>query len=333
MKKLYLHIGSPKTGTTSIQKTFFDNRKALKEQGYTYSGNTYNDHLFFFATKSSARDWPRQFKGVDKKALQNKLNSYFTSIEKDFKSADDRQQIISTEYLFLSNAEYIGNVIDYLKKFFSEIKVLVFIRSPEEYYRSMQQQTIKARSYITSPAVFQYNFKNVIEAWGKVCNLEVIEYQPEKDSCEELCKKIGVNFNKLSGPEVKTNTSISIEQMVLLEKIQQNLYQKREDQFKSHLGVLHRITAPFTSKARLRPAVQALIHHNHRQDLEWLKKEHSIDFLNDELENRSATSPRLTFDNGKAAIRDVYAIEDEQSVEKYEALVTDALLKKLVQNN
>lgn len=331
MKKLYLHIGSPKTGTTSIQKTFFDNRKALKEQGYIYSGNTYNDHLFFFATKSPLRDWPRQFKGVDKKALQNKLNNYFSDIEKDFKSDEYKEQILSTEYLFLSNAEYIGNIIDYLQKFFSEIKVVVFIRSPEEYYRSMQQQTIKARSYITSPAVFKYNFKNVIEAWGKVCNLEVIEYQPEQNSCEELCKKIGVNFNKLSGSAQKRNTSISIEQMVLLEKIQRNLYQKHEDQFKSHLGVVHRITAPFTSKARLRPAVQALIHKNHRQDLEWLKKECGIDFLNEKLGNGSAAS-RLTFENGKAAIRDVYTIEDEQTVEKYEAMVIDALLKKLVQS-
>lgn len=332
MKRLHLHIGSPKTGTTSIQKTFFDNREILKSQGFTYAGNTYNDHLFFFATKSPECNWPRQFKGVDKIALQNTLHDYFVNIENDFKSADDRQQILSTEYLFLHQAEYINSVIDYLGDFFSQIKVYVFIRSPQEYYRSMQQQIIKARSYITSPVSFKYTFKKVIEAWEKVCDLEVIEYRPEGDSCKKLCDKMGITFNNLSRSKNKINSSVSIEQMSLLEKIQRNLYPDHEDQFKNHLGVLHRIKAPFTSKVRLKPEVQEVIHNNHRQDLEWLKEEHNIDFLNNKWGNGSAVST-LPIGNSKVAVRDVYHIEDEQSIEKYESLVIDALLKKLVQSS
>jgi hypothetical protein len=331
VKKLHLHIGSPKTGTTSIQKTFFDNREALNRQGYTYSSNKFNDHLLYFATKSPRRNWPRQFKGVKKQALQNSLNEYFQHIEREFKSSDYEQHILSTEYLFLSNPEYIGNVIDYLEQFFSEIKVLVFIRSPEEYYRSMQQQTVKARSYITSPLSFRYDFKKVIEAWKKLCDIEVIEYRRGKDSCIELCNRIGIKFNKLSKTERKSNASLSIEQMVLLEKIQRNIYPKHEDHFKNHLGVLHRINAPFTSKARLKPEIKKLIYYNHRQDLEWLKKEYSIDFLNEELQTGSHSFQDV-FNNGKATVRDVYRVENEQEVDRYESLVIDALLKKLVQS-
>lgn len=36
MKTLYLHIGSPKTGTTSIQSFFYANRDKLMERGYCY---------------------------------------------------------------------------------------------------------------------------------------------------------------------------------------------------------------------------------------------------------------------------------------------------------
>ena len=34
MKTLYLHIGTPKTGTTSIQHFCYDNMNRLSEEGY-----------------------------------------------------------------------------------------------------------------------------------------------------------------------------------------------------------------------------------------------------------------------------------------------------------
>ena len=36
MTTIYLHIGMPKTGTTSLQKFLFDNREKLLEKGYLY---------------------------------------------------------------------------------------------------------------------------------------------------------------------------------------------------------------------------------------------------------------------------------------------------------
>lgn len=39
MKKIYLHIGTPKTGTTTIQKNLINNRKVLNKTGYDYPTN------------------------------------------------------------------------------------------------------------------------------------------------------------------------------------------------------------------------------------------------------------------------------------------------------
>ena len=36
MKTLYLHIGTPKTGTTSLQHFCHDNQQKLAEKGYFY---------------------------------------------------------------------------------------------------------------------------------------------------------------------------------------------------------------------------------------------------------------------------------------------------------
>ena len=37
MKTLYIHVGTPKTGTTAIQSFLLDNQEVLAKKGYCYS--------------------------------------------------------------------------------------------------------------------------------------------------------------------------------------------------------------------------------------------------------------------------------------------------------
>lgn len=330
MKTIHLHIGSYKTGTTSIQQTFYKNQTILNKQNFNYAGGDSNHHFSFFATNASQHDWPRQFKGINERILHRKIKNYFLKLENGFQ-ADFNHQIISTEYLFIDNTQYIKNYLSYLREYFSKIKVYVFVRDPVDYYKSIQQQMIKARSYVTSPQAFLYNFKNVIEAWSQFCPIKVIEYTPGVDSSEILSDKMGIDFKKLSKPDSYSNTSLSMQQIALLEKLQVNLYRDKEDQFKPHLGVIQQINTPTPDKPKLKLEVQRLIQKKHHAELEWLKKECGIDFFK-KIPVENYPSPISNFENGKASIRDVYQIESEQSVERYEALVMDALLKKLVQS-
>lgn len=331
MKVLHLHIGSQKTGSTSIQMTFHQNRDELKDQGFMFPGNTQNDHLFYFATKGEQEDWPRQFKSMGQDKLQKYLDSYSASLQEGFESGI-KHQIISTEYLFLHNRQYIDNVISFLDDYFDKIKVYAFIRSPIDYYRSYQQQKIKARSFIKAPNCFKYSFKEVIKSWREVADIENIPYQPGINSCKVFCDKLGVDFSRLNISDRNSNASISVEQMLLLEKIQSDLYQEHEDIYKDHLTIIQRIRAPYLNKPKLQEWVKPAVYKNHLEDLHWLKDEYDIDLLNEELEKKEITS-LPTFENGKATVRDVYNVPSEESVEKYEVLVVDAILKKLVQDN
>ncbi|MFH5885716.1 hypothetical protein ACG2F4_15520 [Halalkalibaculum sp. DA3122] len=330
MKTLHLHIGSFKTGTTSIQNTFHNNRKNLNKLGFHYPGGKFNHHLSYFATKAPTEEWPRSLKAKDKDKLSHIVDQYFSKLEDDL-HADFEHQIISTEYLFIDKEEYIKNYLDYLKKFSLEIKIYVFVRNPEELYKSIQQQIIKGRSYITAPQEFFYNFKNVIEVWQKYCPVKVLEFRPGVDSCETLCNAIGIDVNKLSKPDKFRNTSLSIQQILLLEKLQVNLYQDKENQLKSFVNIVKEINAPVPYPPKLKPEVQKFIQNKHRADLEWLKKNFGINFLKD-YSNEISTCAISNFKDGKAAIRDVYQVDNEQSIDHYEALVIDTLIKKTVQD-
>lgn len=46
MKTLYLHIGTPKTATTSIQSFCYQNREILEKQGFYYPMFDYHFRIF-----------------------------------------------------------------------------------------------------------------------------------------------------------------------------------------------------------------------------------------------------------------------------------------------
>lgn len=149
-----------------------------------------------------------------------------------------------------------------------------------------------------------------------------------------MCKSVGIDFEKLKQKDKRTKRSVSIEQMLLFEKIQKHLYTQIDNQLKGkiHLKTLAYINAKFLSKPELQDWVKPVVYNEHRKDLEWLKEEYGIDFLQN-YPPREVLSDLPIFEDGKAVVRDIYKVPNEELVEKYEALVVDALLKKLVEIN
>lgn len=329
MNKLYLHIGSYKTGTTSIQNALAINRKILAKQGFMYPGRDVNHHKFIFSCHPSGDDIPRQFRGLNQMKLKQIISAFFKGLEKDF-SCNYDNYIISTEYLFIYEKTLVAQTINYLKRFFSDIEVVVFVRNPADYYVSSQQQKIKARSYIDSPTSFRYDFKKVIETWKSFFPVQVLKHERGVDSLEVLCNAVGIDLSNFESAEKRINTSLTIEQMLLLEKIQSRLYRSNEDRFKNHLGVLHQIKRSGLHKPELKRDVQKLIDKNHHEDRLWLKEEFGIVFQEEEY-NIDSPNNLPSFERDKATVRDVFKVPKEQTVEKFEVHIIDLLLKKLVQ--
>lgn len=330
MKTLHLHIGSPKTGTTSIQQAFIQNRKNIEQQGFSFLGEEHL-HLSYFATKANRKDWPRMFKSVDEQKLNQVVDQYFFHLEYAILSGSNHQ-IISTECLFIDNSSYVKNYIEFMRKFFSKIKVYAFVRNPVDYYKSIQQQVIKARSYIDPYNTFYYKFKDVISIWKSFVDVEVIQYESGVNSFELLCEKVGIDFDLGLISLSNRNVSLSIQQMLLLEKIQRNVYPNKENKFKPHLGVIQQIKPTKFYNPKLKDKIKGVIQSNHYEDLEWINETYGIDLFKD-LSSGSSSSFSSQETTENFGIRDAYYIEDEKSVEQYETLLLDKLLRKLLYDN
>lgn len=135
-KTIYLHIGMPKTGTTSIQAFLAENREKLSEIGILYpikenAENEFNEHLY-------------NYRGAVLGALAKGINAYNEYFENYFlniiEQSDCKNIIISEEILFLRTAD----VADVFLKHGFNVKIIIYLRKPAEYLASTWQENVKS---------------------------------------------------------------------------------------------------------------------------------------------------------------------------------------------
>lgn len=146
MKTLYLHIGMPKTGTSSIQKFLLKNRSALKQHGYCFPKLPYqypftfqNRNGYFLIGKQYNEDGSRN-QALEKEYLKEgmaKICDYFETYDHVILSEETLWRAFRTHsYLF-----------PYLKKHAKnhgyQIRIIVYLRRQDEYQLSLWKQNVK----------------------------------------------------------------------------------------------------------------------------------------------------------------------------------------------
>lgn len=318
--KVYLHIGSNKTGTTSIQGGLSKNRKLLEKQGVCYPGDELCHHGFYFTAQQDEKFWPRQYKDVELDTLQTYVTEHLVKINNDFNRGVNKY-ILSSEYLFIDDKRSVENILEWFELHVGSIdlEVILFVRDPIEHYISSQQQIIKADHKIQSPISYHYPFKSVIETWSQFCKVNVFEYKKGVDSSQVVSKFLGLENEGFVVPE-RTNESLSVEQMLLLEKIQKNVYSDSAGVFKKHLFTIHNVKADWLTKPSLKSGVSDLIYKKHYDDLQWLADNYGVNFVNDNY--RGFCDAHF---KPECSIFDVYD-SDEKKFELYESMLINSLL-------
>lgn len=127
-RKLFIHIGGPKTGSTSIQSTLFHNRKALHNSGFSYPAHPRLKH---------AGNLPRMIRQHGNgEALKRSLLEHL---------ADDSgasNVIISSEFLFLLQKRDFEAFFRIVSEHFqtNEHKIISYVRPHAEYLESQFRQ-------------------------------------------------------------------------------------------------------------------------------------------------------------------------------------------------
>lgn len=180
MKTLYIHIGTPKTGTTSIQNFCGLNREKLKEQGVLYPIMNYHyerksvNRNGYFLTGTIKENGTRN-KEKEKQVFDNELQ-YIVDCFKDYDTI-----LLSDESIWWATSTRRKGLWKDLEKHSEQhnyqIKVIVYLRRQDQFMMSRYNQKLKTDFIASTQSFDEYfadmngRFKCVIDYRERIDNI------------------------------------------------------------------------------------------------------------------------------------------------------------------
>jgi hypothetical protein len=226
--KLLIHIGSHKTGSTSIQHFCTLNRELLKSHGYLYPKNPDSAYV------------PNYLAAQLAKGQGDRTAEYLSKVREQAKRRKCHTVIISAEsfygmtWFFLDTPgrtregdywQSEARLIEEMRKCckgFDEIKIACYLRPQDEYAVSLYNQFVKNNFGISDS--FQewaekakpiFDYERHIRLWENVFGLDAISlrnYSTSKhDLSRDFCEKFLIPdcFNKAEHKEFRSNLRLS----------------------------------------------------------------------------------------------------------------------------
>lgn len=292
--KLLFHIGSGKTGTSSIQETMKRNKDILLEQGILYPllGHFRCHNVLSLSFQTSTI--PREFKSrhnVSRENVDEFAKRFYDEFTQSLQSFDGHTVILSGEYFFRQmEPELQEKFTALLTPYFSEIQVLAYIRPPGDLFLSKLQQRLKGSWKIGSITPFQYC--EILDFYRALYPVKVVKFDRSSlkggNVIVDFLSHVGnINVNDLTLHE--TNTSVSAEGMQFLKEYREMFFYEQNNKLtrasSNMVKTLQRIEAEKKlnlTKSLLYPEVRAFLHKS-SPDLERLYENYGINFIEDDV--------------------------------------------------
>lgn len=132
MKKIVLHGGPPKTGSSAIQAWLLENRSYLLEQGIYYPAHLVDKNQISSGSLLSVASPSEGKYRVDEKKIAELLQN--------FEKSNCTTLLLSSEFFYL--------LIDDLARILDKFKLILYLRDPVEQYQSGYNQRVKRTSEV-----------------------------------------------------------------------------------------------------------------------------------------------------------------------------------------
>lgn len=182
--KLILHIGTEKTGSTTIQEALFVNRRNLKEQGFHFiqsAGRRNNRKIPSYCMRDDKYDDFFKDKRITTLHQKNIFRKeFFESFKAEIMNLpkDVHTVIASSEHLHsrTNTVEEIESVKKFLRKFFEGIKIICYVREQTATAVSRYSTEIKTEDTFSlkealakcRPENIYYNYYLLLSNWRNV---------------------------------------------------------------------------------------------------------------------------------------------------------------------
>lgn len=235
-RKVFIHVGVPKTGTTFLQGILHANRETLKQQGIRYPGK---GKAHFVAAQDLTE---HLFLGIENPRVAGAWSKLMREVRK--RPGD---VVISHELLTMAKPAHIERAVADLQP--AEIHVILTVRDFERQLPAVWQERLKNGGIVSfarhfeqavrdsaapadEPAGFwrQQDAGAILQRWADVLppsRIHVITVPPKGASPELLWRRfahvVGIEPSSCTFPESEANTSLSPAQARFLRRINKSL--------------------------------------------------------------------------------------------------------------
>ena len=272
-RSVFVHIGFPKTGTTSIQKSLAASRKSLFSRGLIYPGSE-DDQANIVALFHP--------KGAE---------HFYFSEKKDFSPLDaastlmtealsfDGDTIISSEYLYDLGQQYSRKLYNAFSKEGFRVKFICYVRHPVDAAISSAQQSIKMGQRSLSDVIDQpryaqikRNILPIVQAVGKE-NVTLIDFRSAVSSglLASFVQAIGKPDILDSLTEIKANESLSMDGAILADI--HRTYHAETGKYLFPKSIIFKIQG---EKFDLPEATKNKVREEGKSDCDWVQNEFNL---------------------------------------------------------
>lgn len=203
--KIIFHIGAGKTGTSSIQGTFFNSAEDLKKSGFFYLGLMleYAPAKLFEWQKASAT---KEFLALNNEEAQAQVEKVLEDSMEMLKNEGIHTLIWSNEWFFGRHASVL-NPMQRLKKKGHDVKIVAYVRRHDAWAKSAYNQWgIKHKTYQGNiipfneyikkrPVLFAGAFKPWDNSFGE--DFVLRNFDQVDDVVQDFAEVIGVDKSVL----------------------------------------------------------------------------------------------------------------------------------------
>ena len=224
---IYLHIGTEKTGTTSIQRYCKNNRKILLDSGLLYPSTVAGrDLVGHFALAASTLKLVEPARVIDFMSGEVAgFDAEWANILRQVKDSPSSDVLISCEHFSSRMRErHITAIKSKLDECFPnyDVKIVVALRRQDKLFESAFSTSIKSGSKKTVSDFFEeamrkthyFDFLSMLNAWSEIFGAEAILVNTfDELSCDgalisTFLKIMGVNL-KVNESDYRDNQSLS----------------------------------------------------------------------------------------------------------------------------
>ena len=260
--KCTLHIGTAKTGTTSVQKFFHRNRSSLlDEYGILYpqfeskfrTGASHRALSYYAAGEKLLSDqkwniksavekqlWESDFQKSFRLGMKNGFQTEFIDRIRHLLNKTPRCEhyFLSSEHLHsrITTETQVERIVNLLSEFFDEINLVIFLK-PQSSLAVSRYSTVlksgKANGNIFKSFTEQdtfYNYHKFLSWWGKLIGdqsitIRIIDDRASQtmDAVEEMCSIIGIDGKSLPIPATRNNVHLNVDSLDFLYILNQYL--------------------------------------------------------------------------------------------------------------